>query len=148
MKTSNDFEELFGLLNQNKVRYLVVGGYAYAIHAEPRYTKDINIFFDRSASNVEKLIEVLRIFGFESLQIVPDDLIEPDRVIQLGYPPLRIDLLSSIDGVEFDGCWNGRTEAKYGNQKMLVIGKDDLISNKKATGREQDLLDAKKLEIS
>jgi hypothetical protein len=148
MKTSNDFEELFGLLNQNKVRYLVVRGYAYAIHAEPRYTKDIDIFFDRSASNVEKLIEVLRIFGFESLQIVPDDLIEPDRVIQLGYPPLRIDLLSSIDGVEFDGCWNNRTVAKYGNQKMLVIGKDDLIRNKKATGREQDLLDAKNLEKS
>lgn len=148
MKTSNDFEELFGLLNQNKVRYLVVGGYAYAIHAEPRYTKDIDIFFDRTASNVEKLIEVLRIFGFESLQIVPDDLIEPNRVIQLGYPPLRIDLLSSIYGVEFDGCWNNRIEAKYGNQKMLVIGKDDLISNKKATGREQDLLDAKKLEKS
>jgi hypothetical protein len=146
MKISKGFEELFALLNKNSVRYLVVGGYAYAIHAEPRYTKDIDIFFDRSTLNIERFIHVLNEFGFESLDLKPKDFFLPDVVIQLGFPLFRIDLISGIDGVVFEECWKGKLETSYGNEKMLVIGKTELIRNKRATGRDQDLLDAKKLE--
>lgn len=146
METSKDFEEFFELLNRNSVRYLVVGGYAYAIHAEPRYTKDLDIFFERSRKNAEKICDTLKEFGMGSLGLSVDDLIKPGRMIQIGYEPLRIDLINEIDGVSFDEGWGNRLESAYGKQPIYVMGKADLIKNKRASGREQDILDARNLE--
>lgn len=146
MEPSRDFREFFELLNANKVRYLLVGGHAFSVHAQPRYTKDLDIFFENSRNNAEKLLKTLKEFGFASLKIKVEDLIQNDRVIQLGYPPNRIDLLNTIEGVSFDNAWKGKISGKYDGEPIFIIGKKDLIANKKAAGREQDLLDVKQLE--
>ena len=99
MEISKDFEEFFGLLNEHKVRYLVIGGYAVAIHARPRFTDDLDVFVDTDRSNAESVLATLKDFGFGDVGIGLDDLTKTDQVIQLGFPPVRIDLLTSISGV-------------------------------------------------
>ena len=146
METSKDFEELFELLNRNKVKYLLVGGYAYAIYAEPRYTKDIDLFYKIDDKNAEKLLSAIHDFGFSSLEIDKDDFLVKGRVIQLGMPPYRVDLLNDIEGVSFDNAWKNRTRATYGEHEIHVIGKADLITNKTAVGRGQDKLDVERLK--
>ncbi len=146
METSRDFEEFFGLLDSNKVRYVIVGGYAFAIHARPRYTGDIDVFVDASPDNAEKVIKALSEFGFGDVDISMDDLTRPDQVIQLGNPPLRIDILTSISGVSFAEAWKNKVSGMYGRQQVFFIGKKDLIENKKASGRKKDLLDLEDLE--
>lgn len=148
MDPNKDFEELFELLNLNKVRYLLVGGYAYAIYVNPRYTKDIDIFYACKPKNAAKLLTTLQQFGFDSLDIDKKDLLNEGQVIQLGMPPYRIDLINQIDGVSFDEAWPNRETSKYGEQTINVIGKQDLIRNKSATGRDQDKLDVKNLKKS
>ncbi|MGF1671257.1 MAG: nucleotidyltransferase [Balneolaceae bacterium] len=146
MNPSKDFEEFFELLNRNKVRYLLIGAYAYAIYAEPRYTKDIDIFYEREPGNANKLFKTISDFGFGSLDIQTEDFLKEGLVIQLGMPPYRIDLLNQIEGVSFEQAWKNRESAKYGEQEIGVIGKQDLIINKSSTGREQDKLDARNLK--
>jgi len=146
MKLVNDFEEFIELLNKNKVKYLVVGGYAFAIHAYPRFTNDIDFFIHLTKSNANKIVSVLKEFGFDSASFSSDDLLIKDRVIQLGEPPYRIDILTSIDGVNFEGAWNNRIKGKYGNQVLYFISKEDLIKNKKASARKKDLDDLNELE--
>ncbi len=145
METSRDFEEFFVCLNANSVTYLVVGGYAYAVHAEPRYTKDLDIFYKCSSDNADRLLNAIRDFGFESLSINVDDLTTVGKVIQMGYPPLRFDLINEKDGVTFEEAYKNHLDSKYGEEIIRVIGKKALIKNKKESGREQDLLDAKRL---
>ncbi|MEX2478627.1 MAG: DUF6036 family nucleotidyltransferase [Gracilimonas sp.] len=145
MKKNQDFKEFIKLLHKHNVKYLIVGGYAYAIHAEPRFTKDLDIFIRSDQENAEKMMAVFEDFGFESLDLEPDDFVKPDQVIQIGYPPLRIDILTSITGVDFDEAWKNRVEGKYDQQKAIFIGKSDLVKNKKATGRKSDLDDIDKL---
>ncbi|MDZ7721170.1 MAG: DUF6036 family nucleotidyltransferase [Balneolaceae bacterium] len=89
MKINKDFEELFELLNKNEVSYLVVGGYAFAIHVEPRFTKDLDLFIKRDPQNAQKIVQTLDEFGFSSLQLSVNDFLEPDQVIQIGNPPYR-----------------------------------------------------------
>jgi hypothetical protein len=127
------------------VKYLIVGGYAYAIHAEPKFTKDLDVFIKADPSNAEKILAVLYDFGFDSLDLDTDDFIKPEQVIQFGYPPLRIDVLTSISGVNFDEAWENKADGKYDDQKAYFIGKKDLLKNKKATGRPSDLEDIDKL---
>jgi len=146
MKPSRDFEEFFELLNRNKTRYLLVGAYAFAVYAEPRYTKDIDIFYERSPDNADKMLKTIQYFGFGSLDIQIDDFLKEGQVIQLGVPPYRIDLLNTIEGISFEQAWKNRKPARYGEQDISVIGKEDLIANKMATGREQDKLDAQNLK--
>ena len=141
MEVSKDFEEFFELFNKNNVKYLVVGGYAFAIYAKPRYTNDIDIFFDANRNNAKNVLKTLNDFGFGELEISIEDLTKPNQVIQLWYPPLRIDLLTSIDGVEFLEAWERKVTCKYGQQDIQVISKLDLIRNKKASGRKKDLDD-------
>lgn len=145
METSKDFEEFFELLNSYSISYLVVGGYAYAIYAEPRYTKDLDIFYKNTVGEAQKLLTVLEEFGFGSSALSVNDLTTEGRIIQLGNPPLRIDLLNQIDGVSFAQAWKNREEATYGQQQINIIGKQELIKNKKAAGRKQDILDLEKL---
>lgn len=145
MKLVKDFEAFIELLNKNEVKYLVVGGYAFAIHAYPRFTNDIDFFILTSKSNVEKILRTLADFGFNVLDISPELLMKEGKVIQLGNPPYRIDILTSIDGVHFTKAWERKIIGQYGSQTLYIIGKDDFIKNKKSSGRKKDLDDLEDL---
>ncbi len=145
MTAAKDFEEFFASCNRHGVEYLVVGGFAFALHAHPRYTGDIDIFLRPSESNAHRILAALRDFGFTSPSLTQLDFTAPGRVVQLGYAPLRIDLLTEIDGVTFEDAWTRRVESTYGGEKIYVISKEDLIANKRASGRKQDLLDLEDL---
>src|SRR3989338_1751513 len=141
MKTEKDFEELLKLFNKNKVRYCIVGAYAVAFYAEPRYTKDMDIFVEPDKDNARRIIKSLTEFGFKSLTLEEKDLIRKGKIIQLGYEPVRIDLITSIEGCDFKEVWKNRAVGTYGKQKALFIGLNELIKNKKKSGRKQDSVD-------
>ncbi len=143
---SPDFKEFIQSLNDNAVRYLIVGGYAVALHGYPRYTKDLDIWVDLERSNAEKLIRALDQFGFGSLGLKPADFLEADQIIQLGYPPSRIDLITSLPGVEFDVCYAAHVEVVVDDVRVNFIDLDNLRRTKKASGRFQDLADLENLE--
>ncbi|MDR9365015.1 MAG: nucleotidyltransferase [Balneolaceae bacterium] len=146
MKINKDFEELFELLNKNEVSYIVVGGYAFAVHVEPRFTKDLDLFVKSELDNAKKIVKTLEEFGFSSLQLSVDDFLEPDQVIQIGNPPYRVDFLTSISGVTFQEVWNHKVKGNYGEQIVNFIGKEEFRKNKRATGRKSDLEDLDKLD--
>ena len=112
MVLNKDFREFIQLLNDHKVLYLIVGGYAVAFHGYPRYTKDIDIWVWLDQGNAEKLIQVLEDFGFGSLDLKTEDFLDPDQVIQLGYPPNRIDILTDLKGIEFKKCYSSKVEVE------------------------------------
>jgi hypothetical protein len=143
---NSDFRDLFAALNAVGARYLVVGGYALALHAEPRFTKDLDIWIDRTADNAQAVWNALAAFGAPVTGVSPADLASPDLVYQLGVPPSRVDILTSIDGVDFTRAWPRRVEERYGDQQAFFIGLADLVENKRATGRPQDLADIELLE--
>lgn len=144
-KLQADLKEFIALLNSHRVEYLIVGGHAVAFHGHPRFTGDIDFFIRMTPSNVQRLLAVLDDFGFGSLGITERDLLEPGRIVQLGQPPNRIDILTSISGVDFDSAWESRVEATLDDQPVIMIGWDELLRNKKATGRPKDLTDVGKL---
>jgi len=142
---SPDFKEFIQLLNDNEVRYLVVGGYAVALHGYPRYTKDIDIWIESSQENTVRLLKALEGFGFGSVGLKVEDFLEPEQVIQLGYPPNRIDLLTSLAGVDFQNCYSLKTAVNIDGQRVNFIDIENLKKNKKASGRLQDLADVENL---
>lgn len=142
---NSDFKEFAQLLNAHGVEYLVVGGYALAAYGHPRYTGDIDIWYRNASDNTARLEAVLGEFGFGALGITQEHLRDPDNVIQLGYPPRRIDLLSGIDGVEFDDCWQRRERVEWDGLTVSIIGLHDFKANKRATGRLKDLADLEAL---
>jgi hypothetical protein len=146
MTLAPDFSEFAACANARDVRYLIVGGYAVAFHGHPRYTKDLDVWIDRTKENAERLVAALADFGFDALALQTKDFLEPERVVQLGYPPLRIDLLTSVTGVEFEGCYERRVMQEVEGVALPFINLDDLIANKRANGRHQDLADLEKLE--
>jgi len=138
----SDFKDFIKLLNKFKIRYLIIGGYAIAFHSRPRATQDIDIFIDNSEVNAKKILKALDEFGFASLNIKKEDLIKDDAIIQLGVRPLRIDLVTSIEGVKFDEAYKNRVTINYADLKNIrLISIKDLIKNKKETGREKDIFD-------
>jgi Nucleotidyl transferase of unknown function (DUF2204) len=141
MEMDQDFREFGRLLLEHDVRFLIVGGYAVAVHGAPRFTGDLDTWIWIDRSNAERVLAVLEAFGFGSLPISAADLMSPDLVIQLGYPPHRIDLLTGIDGVEFDEAWHRRVTITVDGDELPFISRDDLITNKKAAARPQDLAD-------
>lgn len=146
MVLNQDFREFFESLNASDVRYLLVGGYAVAYHGRPRYTKDVDVWVDATVENGERLVAALARFGFGSLAITSDDFQKPDRVIQLGVAPNRIDLLTSIPGVEFADCYARKQVIDDDGLAINVISIEDLKASKRATGRLQDLADIEELE--
>lgn len=143
---NQDFKEFFVSLNANHVRYLVVGGYAVAFHGHPRYTKDIDIWVDRSRENAQAIIAAIEQFGMGSLGLKEEDFLLPDQVVQLGYPPDRIDILVSVTGVNFSECYPKRVEVVLDSVKINFIDLEHLKQNKKASARLQDLADLEHLE--
>ena len=141
MNVSKDFEELFACLNARGVKYLVVGAYAVAFHAKPRYTKDLDILVETTRENAQRLLEALADFGLGGLKLTAEDFVRPDQVIQVGVVPNRVDFITSISGVGFEEAWAGRVSGAFGDQRVSYIGKAELISNKRAAGRPQDQID-------
>ena len=146
MVINKDFKEFIKLLNANEVKYLVVGGYAVAFHGYPRYTKDLDFWLWLDQKNAENTVKALNDFGFVSLSLTADDFLNPDNIIQLGHPPNRIDLITQVSGIAFDSCYANRQEVDFEGVKVNFIAFDDLITNKKASARLQDKVDAEKLE--
>ena len=144
-KLQTDLREFIGLLNSHKVDYLVVGGHAVAFHGHPRFTGDIDFFIRSTSDNACKVLAVLEAFGFGSVGISEQDLLRPGQVVQLGQPPNRIDLLTSISGVDFDAAWSSRVETVLDDQPITLLGWEQLLRNKRASGRQKDLADVEKL---
>jgi predicted nucleotidyltransferase len=142
---NKDFREFIESLNSNKVKYLVLGGYAIAFHGHPRYTKDLDVWLELSEENAANVMKALVDFGFGDLDISKDDFLHEGMVIQLGYPPNRIDLINSPDGVNFAECYASRIEIDIDGLKVSIIDLENLKKNKKASGRLQDLADLEKL---
>jgi hypothetical protein len=142
---SKDFREFLELLSAHEVRYLVIGGFAVAFHGYPRFTGDFDIWIDRTLENAERMRKVFDEFGFSSLNIRLEDLTSPNRILQLGYPPVRIDILTSADGVDFDVCFEERITSIIDDVAIHFIDLDNLRKNKRAVGRIQDLADLENL---
>ena len=138
---SQDFREFIELLIKNKVEYLIVGGYAVGIHGHPRYTGDLDIWLNPTPNNAELILKSVNEFGFSSYRLSREDFTKPGNIIQLGYPPLRIDLLTEIDGVTFEECYKNRKEVVIENLVVYFIGYKDLLKNKKESGRPRDIDD-------
>ncbi len=143
---NQDFKEFIQLLNDNQVKYLVIGGYAVAVHGHPRYTKDIDIWIEISEENAQKLVTALTQFGFESLGLTSEDFQTPNQIIHLGYPPNRIDLITNPDGIDFQTCYDSKIEVTLNDVPVKFINLDNLKKNKLASGRLQDLADLEKLQ--
>jgi predicted nucleotidyltransferase len=143
---SVDFREFLKLLNENKVNYLIIGGYAVSFHGHPRYTKDIDIWVENNKENATKILKALGEFGFSSVELAIDDFLDDDNVIQLGFPPNRIDLLTGLEGVTFRECFGSKIEIDIDDMKIAVIGLEDLKKIKRISGRHQDLADIENLE--
>lgn len=146
MVLNRDFKEFIALLNVHEVQYIVVGGYAVAFHGHPRYTKDIDFWVLPNPENAEKLLAALRDFGFASLDLTTEDFTLPNKVVQLGQPPYRIDIVTSISGVTFQECFPTTIEADLDGVVVRFIGLEDLKRNKRSTGRLRDLSDVEELE--
>jgi hypothetical protein len=146
MALDPDFLDFIALLEKHKVEYLVVGGVALAAHGFPRFTGDLDVLVNPTKENSAKILAVLDEFGFKSLRLSEQDFTRPGMVIQLGVEPLRIDILTEIEAVEFSEAFSRRMRAKFGPLRANFIGKADLVMNKKRAGRPQDLVDVARLE--
>jgi hypothetical protein len=145
MELDKDFSEFVESFIAHDVRFLIVGGYALAAHGLPRATADLDAWVWTDPVNAGRIKAALDAFGFEKLGLTASDFSRPDSIVQLGYPPYRIDILTSIDGVDFEGAWNRRLTVAIQGLSVPFIGRDDLITNKRAAGRRQDLLDVDRL---
>jgi hypothetical protein len=146
MVLNPDFKEFVESLNNNQVRYLIIGGYAVALHGHPRYTKDLDVWIACDETNAANVVQALDHFGFASLDLQATDFLEPNQVIQLGNPPNRIDLLMSIPGVDFETCYQSRVSISIDGVPVNFIDLDNLKRNKKASGRAGDLADLENLQ--
>ena len=141
MKTEKDYEEFLALLNEHKVRYCIIGAHALAFHSRPRYTKDIDILIDPTTENARRIVIALSAFGFGILDLSEEDFTEEEHIIQLGYEPVRIDILTSIKGLDFSDVWENREEGIYGGQTVNYLDRKNLIKSKKISDRIQDHAD-------
>lgn len=141
-----DFRDMLSAFDEEDVEFLVVGAYALAAHGLPRATGDLDLWVRRSPDNAERVLGALRAFGAPTTDLSTDDLVSPDVVFQIGVEPRRIDILTSIDGVEFDAAWANRERIEVDDLELPVLGRRDFITNKRALGRPQDLADVARLE--
>jgi predicted nucleotidyltransferase len=145
MNIQQDFAELLKLLEEHHVEYMIVGGYAVAFHGHPRFTKDIDFFYNNTTRNVQNLIECLISFGFPQSDFSQDVFLTPGNIITFGVEPVRVDIINEISGVTFTEAWPKHVRGKYGDIEVNFISKIDLIKNKLSTTRLQDKADAEAL---
>ena len=141
MKTEKDYEEFLELLNKHDVRYCIIGAFALAFHARPRYTKDIDVLIEATIENARRLLVALDEFGFGSLNLAVEDFSTKGNIIQLGYEPVRIDIITSIEGLDFSDIWKNRVQGLYGRHTVNYIDRENLIRAKKISNRAQDQAD-------
>jgi hypothetical protein len=146
MQQNSDLIDLLGALNAAGAKYLIVGAYALAFHGRPRATKDTDIFIGADTENGRKVFQALRAFGAPLASLTESDLASPDTFFIMGRPPNQIDIITSIDGITFDEAWKNRIESTYAGVSVAYIAKNDLITNKRASARPQDLADVSHLE--
>ncbi len=145
MVINKDFKEFIQLLNDNNVKYLIIGGYAVGFHGYPRYTK-LDIWLLVSNENAENVMNSLKEFGFGNVGLHKAYFLKYNEFVQLGYPPNRIDLVTSCDGIEFEECYKSKLEIKIDNLLINFIDLENLRKNKKASGRPQDIADLDNLK--
>jgi hypothetical protein len=141
MEVQQDFKDLLELFNKHKIDYIVVGGYALGFHGAPRYTGDLDIFVRPDADNATRIMQALDEFGFGSVGLTAADFEKEGKVVQLGFPPVRVDIITSITGVTWEQARSGRVEGPFGDVVVYFIGRDEFVANKKALGRKKDLAD-------
>ncbi len=146
MNLDQDFKEFVEYCIQREVQFLIIGSYALAAHGHPRFTKDLDVWIRIDPQNSQHLLEALSDFDFGSLDLKTEDFLKSDSVVQLGYPPKRIDILTSIDGVSFDDCYPHRVITEIDGILIPFIDAENLKKNKRSTGRTQDLADAEALD--
>lgn len=143
---NRDFVDLLAAFNAQGVEYLVVGAHALAAHGHVRATKDLDIWVRPSPANASRVMAALSAFGSPLHDLTEEDLVHPGLVFQIGVPPIRIDVMNEIDGVDFDAAWPDRLEATFAKLTVPVLSRHHLIANKRASGRLQDLADVEHLE--
>jgi len=145
MEIQSDFKELLELFNSHKVEYLITSAYALAFHGAPRYTGDIDLYIKPDSSNASRIVKALDQFGFGNLGLKSEDFTTPGQIIQLGIPPARIDIITSISGVSWEEAETGKIAGSCGGIPVYFIGREQFIANKQATGRKKDLADLESL---
>lgn len=141
-----DIIDFLGLCNKHEIKYLVIGGYAVSIHGYPRSTKDIDVCIEMSDMNASNMVQVIKDFGFGSLNLTKDDFLKKHFITQLGFPPLRIDILNDLDGVSFEEAWKNKKIVKIENMPVNFIGYNELLIVKEKAGRPQDIADLDRLK--
>ncbi len=141
-----DFRDLLATFNAYAVEHMVVGAHALAAHGHVRATKDLDVWVKPNRENGQRILEALADFGAQTGELTLDDLSRPGVIYQIGVPPVRIDILTVLDGVEFDAAWSNRIEANLDGLQVPILSRNDLILNKRTTGRLQDLADVERLE--
>jgi hypothetical protein len=145
MELTYNFEEFVKRLNAAAAEYLVAGGYAVAVYGYPRYTGDIDVWINSTPDNAARVLQVLEYFGYSEKEVNLEDLTTPEIIVQLGFPPNRIDLSTGLAGVDFETCWQNKVSLPFGDVMANFISLADLKKNKRATARQQDLLDLENL---
>jgi predicted nucleotidyltransferase len=145
MFVNSDFSDLLRLFNDNRVRYLVIGGYAVIQYVEPRFTKDLDLWINTDATNAKAVFQALKDFGAPLAGLSEADFAEGGYFYQMGIPPMRVDVLMGIPGGDFEKAWQGRNEVDFDGLLVPFISIKDLIAIKKASGRPQDMIDADQL---
>lgn len=146
MDISYDYRDLFKTLNKYKVQYLVVGAYAVGYYAEPRFTKDLDIWVNPDNKNVPRVYKALKEFGAPLKGVEIQDFSNKKMFYQIGVAPVRIDIITGLGPLKFDVAWKNRRKTKYAGISINIIGLKDLIKSKKIYRRKQDILDIEKLE--
>ncbi len=142
---NRDFRDLLAEFNAHNVEFLLVGAHALAAHGHVRATEDLDVWVRPDSENAKRVVEALRAFGAPLHDLTEKDLTNPGVVFQIGVAPLRIDVLTAIDGVNFAEAWLCRLMTKFADQPVAVLSREHLIRNKRATGRTQDLADVERL---
>ena len=145
MNTHSDFNDFIAALKQHNVEFVIVGAFALAFHGQPRSTGDIDVWINPTPDNARAVLRALKTFGFESLVISEEDIVS-GRIIQMGYPPVRIDLVSALDGLTPDEIWESRTSGTFGAEEVWYLGREAFVKNKRAVGRHKDLADIDSLK--
>jgi hypothetical protein len=141
MEVQQDFRDLLELFNKHKVDFIIVGAYALGFHGAPRYTGDLDVFVRPDPINARSIMQALSEFGFGSVGLSAADFEKEGKVIQLGLPPVRVDIITSITGVSWEQARSSRVKGQFGDLMVYFIGRDDFIENKRALGRKKDIAD-------
>lgn len=143
---SPDYEELFSTLNTYKIKFLVVGAHAVAFYAQPRFTKDVDVWVPMALNDSERVYAALKAYGAPLRDLTPESFDEPGMMLQIGVAPVRVDIMTNVSGVTAEEAWKRRAKSRYGRARIHVLGLSDLIKAKQASGRPQDKLDLAKLQ--